>query len=85
MLADRSIYRNVHFHNASTGEPSGGFYQKGSITETSFLEILKHVLLVVDHDFDIIVKHRETGVELTPSPRPVSPGNYEIYSEGMTE
>lgn len=85
MPADRSKYRNIHIHNASTGELLGGFYQKGSITETSLLDILKHILLVVDDGFDISVRHRETGVDLTQSSRPVGPGDYDIYSQGMIE
>lgn len=83
MPAERTRYRNVHFHNASTGELLGGFYQKGSVIGMNMLDILKHVLLVVDGGFDISVRHRETGVDLTQSPQPVALGDYDIYSQGM--
>lgn len=83
MPADRTRYRNIRLYNASTGELLGGFFQKGSVTENNLLGILNRVLLVVDSGFGISVAHRGTGLNLTESPHPVAPGDYDIYSQGM--
>lgn len=78
MPADRTRYRNINLYNASAGELLGGFFQKGSVTENTLLGILNRVLLIVDGGFDISVTHRGTGLNLTESPDPVAPGDYDI-------
>jgi hypothetical protein len=81
-MAGRSEWRNVHFHDASTGETLGGFYQGGALTESSFLSILGNTLLITESP--LTVKHRESGRVITPSQNPVVTGNYDVYSDGTT-
>jgi hypothetical protein len=80
-MANRAGWCNVHFHDASTGETLGGFYQVGSLTESTFLSILGNTLLVTEGPWT--VKHRESGRVMTPSQNPVVTGNYDVYSDGM--
>ena len=79
-MANRAGWCNVHFHDASTGETLGGFYQKGSLTESAFLSILGNILLVTEGPWT--VKHRESDRFITASQNPVVIGNYDVYSDG---
>jgi len=80
MPVNRVAWRNVHFHNASTGAAIGGFYQKGSLTEATLIWALSSVILIIQGPW--IVRHRESGRSITPSSNPVVPGDYDIYNEG---
>jgi hypothetical protein len=82
MPVNRVAWRNVHFYNASTGAIIGGFYQKGSLTETTLIWLLSSVILVIEGPW--IVKHRGSGRSITPSSNPVVPGDYDIYSDGKS-
>ncbi|KAH8809182.1 hypothetical protein F5884DRAFT_858681 [Xylogone sp. PMI_703] len=79
-LYDRAASRNVHFHNSSTGEVLGGFYQAGSITEENLLWIFANILLITDADYTVY--HRESARVIQSSSNPVEPGNYDIRSTG---
>lgn len=79
---NRAPWRNVHFYDASTGETLGGFYQAGSLTEATLVWILGSVLLIVEDKWT--VKHRESSRTITPSDNPVVPGDYDIFSKGMS-
>ncbi|EQL34975.1 hypothetical protein BDBG_09369 [Blastomyces gilchristii SLH14081] len=46
MRRDRAAYRNIRFHDASTGASIGSFYQNSSITEENLIWILNDVLLL---------------------------------------
>lgn len=80
MPINRVAWRNVHFHNGSTGTTLGGFYQQGSLTEATLIWILSNILLVVEGTWTI--RQRDSGRTLTPSSNPVVPGDYDIYNEG---
>jgi len=80
-MAGHSEWRDVHFHDASTGETFGGFYQGGALTESSFLSILENMLLVTERPWT--VKHRESDRLITASQNPVVIGNYDVYSDGL--
>ncbi|WEW62008.1 hypothetical protein PRK78_007508 [Emydomyces testavorans] len=84
MPRDRAAYRNVRFHNASTGATIGGFYQNGSITEENLLRILNDILLIVeDGQHAWTIQHRASGRTIAPSSKhPVELGDYDIYSTG---
>jgi hypothetical protein len=82
MLANRAAWRNVYFYDASTGAALGGFYQKGSLTETTLIWAISYVLLTLeDH---CTIKHRASGRIITSSSNPVVPGDYNIYSKGKS-
>jgi hypothetical protein len=80
MPINRVAWRNVHFHDASTGTTLGGFYQQGSLTEATLIWILSNVLLIVEGTWT--VRHRESGRTMTPSSSPVVLGDYDIYNDG---
>jgi hypothetical protein len=82
MPINRATWRNVHFHDASTGTILGGFYQQGSITEATLIRILGNVLLIMEGRWTI--KHRESGRTIIPSSNPIIPGDYDIYHEGKS-
>ncbi|KAJ5459130.1 hypothetical protein N7530_011074 [Penicillium desertorum] len=77
---DRTPWRNVHFYNASDKQLLGGFYQAGSLTESSLLWILGNVLLLNP----FAIKHRASGQDITPSNNPVMLGDYDISSDDGT-
>ena len=80
MPINRAAWRNVHFHDASTGAILGGFYQKGSLTDATLIWLLSSVVLIVEDEFT--VKHRASDRIITPSSNPVVPGDYDIYYHG---
>lgn len=82
MPVNRVAWRNVYFYNASTGATLGGFYQKGSLTETTLIWLLSSVILIMEGPWT--VRHRESGRTIAPSSSPVVPGDYDIYSEGKS-
>ncbi|EGD97212.1 hypothetical protein TESG_04626 [Trichophyton tonsurans CBS 112818] len=71
-MPDRSGYRNVFLHIASTGDTFGGFYQAGSITEEVFLWMLQDVLLVAEQP--LTVTHRASSRVITNTTNVVSLG-----------
>ncbi|KAL2374035.1 hypothetical protein RJZ57_001487 [Blastomyces gilchristii] len=72
MRRDRAAYRNIRFHDASTGASIGSFYQNSSITEENLIWILNDVLLLVDEGDSWTIQHRATGRTVTPVKQPRS-------------
>lgn len=84
MPPNRSAGRNVHFYEARTGLFLGGFRQNGSITEDKLINILSSILLVVQGEYPIAVRHRSSSRTIQPSSdRVVEFGEYDIYAEGI--
>ncbi|EGE01677.1 hypothetical protein TEQG_00723 [Trichophyton equinum CBS 127.97] len=79
-MPDRSGYRNVFLHIASTGDTFGGFYQAGSITEEVFLWMLQDVLLVAEQP--LTVTHRASSRVITNTTNVVELGDYDVSSAG---
>lgn len=80
-MPDRSGYRNVFLHIASTGDTFGGFYQAGSITEEVLLWMLQDVLLVAEQP--LTVTHRASSRVITNTTNVVELGDYDVSSAGM--
>jgi len=82
MSLNRSLLRNVHFHDATKpDEVLGGFVQNGSITEATFLDILG-ILLVVEGN-PIRVQERLSGYIVSRTDIPLEKGVYDIYCDSM--
>ncbi|EZF35531.1 hypothetical protein H109_01523 [Trichophyton interdigitale MR816] len=79
-MPDRSGYRNVFLHIASTGDTFGGFYQAGSITEEVLLWMLQDVLLVAEQP--LTVTHRASSRVITNTTNVVELGDYDVSSAG---
>lgn len=82
MSTDRSLFRNIHLYVASTGEPIGGLWQEGSLTEGNLLGMLGQILLIIDEDWT--VRHRASGQIVGPSDNPAATGDYDLYSNGKS-
>lgn len=80
-MPDRSGYRNVFLHIASTGDTFGGFHQAGSITEEVFLWILQNVLLITEQP--LTVTHRASSRVVASTTNVVELGDYDVSSAGM--
>ncbi|EQL30555.1 hypothetical protein BDFG_06950 [Blastomyces dermatitidis ATCC 26199] len=78
MPIDRTAFRNVHFFDASTGQPFGGCYQAGSLTEQNILWILENILLVSEAPWTI--QCRRSGRIIASTNNTLSPGDYEVHS-----
>jgi len=82
MSLNRSLLRNVYFHDATKpDEVLGGFVQNGSITEATFLDILG-ILLVVEGN-PIRVQERLSGHIVSRTDIPLKKGVYDIYCDSM--
>ncbi|OAL74367.1 hypothetical protein A7D00_2400 [Trichophyton violaceum] len=82
-MPDRSGYRNVFLHIASTGDTFGGFHQAGSITEEVFLWILQNVLLITEQP--LTVTHRASSRVVTSTTNVVELGDYDVSSAGAIQ
>ncbi|EER37218.1 conserved hypothetical protein [Histoplasma capsulatum H143] len=79
-MSDRSIYRNVFLHLASTGATFGGLYQAGSITEEIFLWMIQNVLLVAEQP--LTITHRASSRVITHTTHVLELGDYDVSSAG---
>lgn len=78
MLQGRSLLRNVHFFDGSTGDRLGGLCQNGSVTQASFLSMLSNILVIAPGP--ITVKARVSGQTITPTNDPLAHGDYDLYA-----
>jgi len=82
MALNRSLVRNVFFHDATNPDVTlGGFFQNGSITEANFLDMLG-ILLIVEGD-PLRVQERVSGHIVSRTNSPLKIGAYDIYCDGM--
>jgi len=81
MSLNRSLPRNVTFHDATKpDETLGGFVQNGSITEENFLDILGILLVIED---PIRVQERTSSHIVSRTGMPLQTGVYDIYCDCM--
>jgi len=82
MALNRSLLRNVYFHDATNPDMAlGGFFQNGSITEANFLDILG-ILLVLEGN-PLRVQERASDHIVSRTDIPLKKGVYDIYCGGM--
>jgi len=82
MALNRSLIRNVYFHDATNPDVTlGGFFQNGSITKANFLDMLG-ILLIVEGN-PLRVQERVSGDILSRTDIPLKKGIYDIYCDGM--
>ncbi|KAG0132646.1 hypothetical protein HOY82DRAFT_643445 [Tuber indicum] len=80
MALNRSLLRNVYFHDATNPDVTlGGFFQNGSITEADFLDILG-ILLVLEGS-PLRVQERVSDHIVSRTDIPLKKGVYDIYCD----
>jgi hypothetical protein len=80
MAADRSLGRDIFIYLAS--HPTvcrGGAVSGQTFTETTFLDSLD---VLIDHTAPIRVYRRNDHVQIQRTQTPLSPGEYEVDSDG---
>lgn len=82
MSIDRSLFRNLSFHDAAHPEVVlGGLFQHGSITEENCLDILQIILIVGGYPFR--VQERISGHIVSRTDALLKKGVYDIYCDSM--
>ncbi|KAG0128273.1 hypothetical protein HOY82DRAFT_622055 [Tuber indicum] len=81
MSPNRSLQRNVFFHDAAKPkEALGGLVQNGPITEANFLDMLG-MLLVVDGGCPLHLQGRMSSHMISRRDMPLKAGVYDIYAD----
>ncbi|KAG0641261.1 HNH endonuclease-domain-containing protein [Tuber brumale] len=84
MSLNRSLVRNVSFHDAANPDVAlGGLFQNGCITEANFLDILG-ILLVVEACL-VRVQERISNHIVSRTDVPLKTGAYDIYCDSSIE
>ena len=82
MALNRSLLRNVFFHDATYPDVAlGGLFQNGSITEANFLDILGMLLIVEGNP--LRVQERASGNIVSRTDIQLQKGVYDIYCDGI--
>ena len=82
MALNRSLIRNVFFHDATYPDVTlGGLFQNGSITEANFLDILEMLLIVQGNPLH--VQQRASGHILSRTDIQLQTGVYDIHCDGI--